>query len=206
MDKTAFFKLSYGVFLLATQTDEKINACITNTCMQVASDPVRVCISCLNKNLTCEMIKKSGFFALSVLDMTCPYETIRHFGMQSGRDVDKFDGMELSLTSNGLPYLPWCSCAVISCKVISMEDLGTHTVFIAEVTDAEVLSSEAPMTYAEYQEKVKPKAAVKTQNRKIVAWKCKICGYIYEGSELPSQYLCPLCGHDASDFEPVYES
>lgn len=207
MDKKALYDLSYGVFMLATKADGKVNGCITNTCMQVASDPVRVAIACINGNLTTELIKKSGVFSLTMLDMTCSYDTIKHFGMQSGRDVDKFEYLELPEDVNGVPYMDWSACAMLSCHVLEYTDLGSHTLFIAVVDDAKKLGTEPPLTYAYYQSDVKPRPAkpaeAKTGN-KIVGWRCTICKYVYEGAELPKDYVCPVCGHDASDFEPIY--
>ncbi|MBR1691943.1 MAG: flavin reductase [Lachnospiraceae bacterium] len=205
MDKKALYSLSYGVFMLSTKAGEKVNGCITNTCMQVANSPTRVAISVLNTNYTCDLIKQSGVFALSILDQTVTFETIKFFGFRSGRDVNKFEDLTPPVDENGVPYLGWKACALISCKVLSSQDLGSHTLFIAEVTDAKVLSENAPLTYADYQSKVKPKPEKKAEDKKIIGWRCKICNYVYEGSELPADFICPLCGHDAEDFEPVYE-
>ena len=204
MDIKALYSISYGIFMLSASWEGKTNGCITNTCMQVASDPTRVAISCINANYTCELLKKSGVFALSILDQTCNFELIKHFGMQSGRKVDKFEGMILPKDCNGLPYLGWGACAVLSCHVVDSKDLGSHTLFIAEIDDAVRLNDKAPMTYAFYQSDVKPKTVKPAEEKKIIGWRCRICGYLYEGAELPADYLCPLCGHDASDFEPVY--
>lgn len=205
MDKKALYQLTYGVFLLTTKAGDKVNGCITNTCIQVANAPTRVAISVLNTNYTCDLIKESGVFALSLLDNTIMFQTIKHFGMQSGRDVDKFDGLTLPTDVNGVPYLSWQTCAVISCKVVESTDLGSHTLFIAEVVDAKLLNDHAPLTYAEYQANVKPKPQEVKKEKKIVGWRCKICNYVYEGSELPADFTCPLCGHDKDDFEPIYE-
>lgn len=204
MDIKALFKLSYGVFMLSTKSGDKVNGCITNTCMQVASNPTRVAISVLNTNYTCDLLKESGVFALSILDETVTFETIKYFGFQSGRDVDKMSEIPLPTDINGIPYLGWQTCSVISCRVISKEDLGSHTLFIAEVEDAVLINDHAPLTYADYQSKVKPKPAKKTEDKKITGWRCKICKYVYEGSELPADFSCPLCGHGAEDFEPIY--
>ena len=206
MDKKALYNLTYGVFMLSTKAEGITNGCITNTCIQVANSPTRVAISVINANYTCELIKKSGVFALSMLDKTCTFETIKHFGFQSGRDVDKFADITPPVDKNGIPYLGWQSCAVLSCKVVSSQDLGSHTLFIAEVEDAVLLSDNAPLTYADYQNDVKPKPEEKKTDKKIVGWRCKICNYVYEGSELPKDFTCPLCGHSAEDFEPIYES
>ena len=226
MDNKALYNLSYGVFLLGTktesgsQTGEKINACITNTCFQAANSPTRIAISVIKQNLTCSMIQESGVFALSVLDSTCTFETIKRFGYQSGRETDKFSGFEYETAANGCPYIAKEACSVLEAKVCSSTDLGTHMLFIAEVTDARVLSENAPLTYADYQSHVKPKTGASGaagsasgsgagssagEQKKIKGWRCKICGYVYEGAELPADFLCPLCGHPAEDFEPVYE-
>lgn len=205
MDNKALYNLSYGVFMLSTKAGDITNGCITNTCMQVANTPTRVAISVINANYTCELIKKSGVFALSMLDQTCTFETIKHFGFQSGRDVDKFADIQLPADGNGIPYMGWQACAVLSCKVVSSQDLGSHTLFIAEVEDAKVLNENSPLTYADYQSKVKPKPEAKAKDKKIVGWRCKICNYVYEGSELPADFNCPICGHGPEDFEPIYE-
>lgn len=206
MDNTALFKLSYGVFMLATKSGDVTNGCITNTCIQVANNPTRIAIAVLNTNYTCDLIKESGVFAVSLLDSTCTFETIKHFGFQTGREVDKFEGMQLPTDLNGVPYLGWQTCAVISAKVVSSQDLGSHTLFIAEVQDAKRLSENGPLTYADYQDHVKPKPKkVEPSDKKIVGWRCKICKYEYKGSELPKDFLCPLCGHGPEDFEPIYE-
>lgn len=205
MDNKALFKLSYGIFMLATKDGEKINGCITNTCIQVANDPTRVVISVLNSNYTCDLIKNSGVFAISILDKNCTFDTIKHFGYQSGRDVDKFADINASFDENGIPYLTENVSSVVTGKVLEKHELGTHTLFIAEVTDARMITGEAPLTYDYYQSNVKPKPAAVNAEKKIKAWRCKICGYIYEGSDLPKDFVCPLCGHGAEDFEPVYE-
>ncbi len=205
MDKTALFSLSYGVFLLSSKDAGRNNACITNTAMQVASNPERIAISCINSNLTCEMIKNSGFFNLSILDSTCTYDLIERFGMHSGRDLDKFEGFNLKADKNGAYYLDKYTCAVLVCRVTESKDLGSHTLFIAEIEDAFKVSSEPPLTYADYHAKVKPKPQKPAEDKKIIGWKCKICGYYYEGAELPADFVCPWCSHPADDFEPVYE-
>lgn len=205
MDNKALFKLSYGVFVLSSKSGDKVNACITNTCIQVANDPVRIAISVLNTNLTCDYIKDSGVFSVSVLDKTCIFDTIKHFGMQSGRDVNKFEGVKLPIDLNGIPYLPWSTNSVLSAKVLESIDLGTHTLFIAEVEDMKVLSDNEPLTYADYHKDIKPKPQKIDEKKKIVGWKCKICGFVYEGEKLPEDFVCPLCGHSADDFEPIYE-
>ena len=190
--------------MLSTKAGDKVNGCITNTCMQVASNPTRLAISVLNTNYTCDLIKESGIFALSILDQTVTFESIKYFGYQSGRDVDKMGGLVLPTDINGVPYMGWQTCAVISCKVISSQDLGSHTLFVAEVVDAKLINNNAPLTYADYQNNVKPKPEKKRDDRKVVGWRCKICKYVFEGSELSADFSCPLCGHGPEDFEPIY--
>ena len=154
MNNKALYNLSYGVFVLGAKAGEKINACITNTCIQVANNPTRVAISVINGNYTCDLVKEGGVFCLTLLDESCTMETISHFGYQSGRDVDKFELFQPELDKNGAPYISWHSCAYLSCRVIESKDLGSHTLFIAEVEDAQVLSDMAPLTYAYYQSEI----------------------------------------------------
>lgn len=155
MDNKALYKLTYGIFMVSSRMEQKISGCITDTCIQVAVSPARIVISCMNSNYTCEIIKESGYFALSILDQTCSFATICHFGFQSGRKVDKFANMKILIDMNGLPYLVDECCAVLSCKVIQSIDLHSHTLFIAEVQDAKVLNSTLPLTYLDYQTKLK---------------------------------------------------
>ena len=205
MDPKALYSLSYGVFVLATRTKDKMNGCITNTCMQVASNPNKIAIAVINQNLTCEMIKESKVFTISILEQKTSFDTIKYYGMQSGRDVDKFFGDFINVNGIEVPYLSWSTCSLLACHVTEMHDLGSHTLFIAELDDAIKLSDNAPLTYAYYQSNIKPKPEAPTLDKKIIGWRCRICGFVYEGATLPEDYLCPLCGHDASDFEPIFE-
>ena len=200
MDNRAMYTLSYGLFLLSAQADGFDNACIINTACQVTSTPNRLTIAVNNANFTTGMIEKSGAFNLSVLDETAPFSVFEHFGFRSGRDGSKLDGVEYARSENGLMYLTEMSNAFLSGKVIQTLDYGTHTVFIADVTEAKVLESAPSMTYAYYFDHVKPKPNNLTTPH---GWVCKICGYIYEGDELPADYICPLCKHGAEDFERV---
>ena len=199
MDKKALYNLSYGVFMLATRSGNVVNGCITNTCIQVANNPVRIAISVLNSNYTCDLIKESGIFTLSLLDQTCSFETIRHFGFQSGRTADKFAGQKVNRSGNGLVFLDKYINAFMSLKVEQYVDLGTHGMFICSVTEARVMSDQETMTYTYYQNNVKPKP--ETEGKK--GFVCKVCGYVYEGDELPEDIICPLCKHGAVDFEPI---
>ena len=204
MNILALNNLSYGVFVLGTNNEENLNACIINTSIQVTVNPVQFIVTSINENKTCEMLKKSKTFALSVLDKTCTFDTIRHFGYQSGRKVDKFANFPYSLDVNGNPYLKSQVCSVISGKITSSIDLGTHTLFIADVQDAIITSDNPPLTYADYQNEIKPKQTLNPE-KKIVGWRCKICGFEIMEKDLSKDFICPVCGHTFEDFEPIYE-
>ncbi len=197
MDNNALFKLSYGLFVLTARQGDKDNGCIINTAMQITDIPKQIVI-CVNKeNLTHDMVLATGQFNISVLSEEAVFWVFQHYGFQSGRDVDKFAMIPEARTENGIRYMEGSSNGVISGKVISTVDCGTHTMFIAEVVDAKVLSDAPSMTYQYYFDHVKPKP----QPAKKTSWVCKICGYVYEGEELPADYVCPWCKHGPEDFE-----
>ena len=200
MDTKVFQKLSYGLYLLTVHENGRDNGCIVNTLMQVTSEPLAAVV-CVNKrNLTCEMLLRTGEFNVSVLDAGAPYPLFERFGLQSGRDADKFSGFSsVSRSKNGILRLTECANAFASFKVLSSEDIGTHILFRAELTDAGVISSLESLTYAKYHSDVKPKPAPVQK----AGWRCTVCGYIYEGETLPPDFECPLCGHGASDFERI---
>ena len=203
MNKKAMHNLSYGLFVLTTRIGEKDNGCIINTAAQVTSSPNRISITVNKDNLTHDMIRCSGAFNLSVLSEKAGFEIFRHFGFQSGRKADKFEGYTACKRSaNGLCYITGGTNAFFSARVEQTIDLGTHTMFIASVEDMEVLSADPSATYAYYQASIKPKPEQKGSQEKTV-WRCTVCGYVYEGEELPSDFVCPLCRHPASDFEKV---
>ena len=203
MNKKAMHNLSYGLFVLTTRIGEKDNGCIINTAAQVTSSPNRISITVNKDNLTHDMIRCSGAFNLSVLSEKAGFEIFRHFGFQSGRTADKFEGYTACKRSaNGLCYITGGTNAFFSARVEQTIDLGTHTMFIASVEDMEVLSADPSATYAYYQSSIKPKPEQKGSQGKTV-WRCTVCGYVYEGGELPSDFVCPLCKHPASDFEKV---
>lgn len=203
MDKKAMYKLSYGLFVLTSAFEGKDNGCIINTGIQVTSEPNRISIAVNKANFTKELVEKSGKFNLSILSEAASFETFRHFGFQSGRDVSKFDAYQDCRRSlNGLYYITAGTNAYISATVEQTVDLGSHMMFIAAVDDMEVLSEVPSATYAYYQSEIKPKPDQKTSSGKT-AWRCTVCGYIYEGEELPADFICPLCKHPASDFEKI---
>ena len=195
MDNKALFKLSYGLFVLTAREGEKDNGCIINTAIQLTGSPCRISIAVNKSNYTHDMVLRTGVFNVSVLTEEATFWVFRHYGFQSGRDTDKFAGIPENRTENGLRYIDGCTNAVLSGKVVQTVDCGTHTLFIAEVTDAKVLSNDNSVTYQYYFDNIKPKPEKKK------GWVCKICGYVYEGEELPADFVCPLCKHGAEDFE-----
>lgn len=200
IDPTAMHKLSYGLFVLSTALNGKDNGCIINTAIQVTDNPKRLLFAVNKQNYTNEMLKQSGVFALSVLSEETPFAVFEHFGFQSGRDAEKFIGEPLRC-ANAVAYVGGVANAVFAGKIESWQDVGTHTVFIAEVEEAKVLSSVPSVTYAYYFANIKPKPQPKAETKK--GYVCKICGYVYEGESLPEDFVCPLCKHPASDFEPL---
>ena len=200
IDNTAFYKLSYGLFVLSAKDGAKDNACIVNTVIQISDSPKTIAVAINKNNYTHDMVKKTGVFNASVIDESAPFSVFEKYGFKSGRDTDKFTLSDLeNRASNGIVYEKDNVCAVFSAKVIATQDCSTHTLFIAEVTESSVLSDIAPMTYAYYFANVKPKPQTQKKN----GWVCKICGYVYEGETLPADFTCPLCKHGADDFEPL---
>lgn len=204
MDNTALFNISYGLYVVQTSFNGKNNGCIINTCNQIANSPTRVAVSLINDNYTTELLKQSKVCKISILDKTATYDFIKIFGLNSGRNIDKYRYACSTVDENGIRYTDSHSCSLLTCKVIEAHDYDSHTLFILEVIDAVKTSDNEPITYSYYQNNLKPKISIDT-TRKIKAWRCKICGYIYEGETLPDKFTCPLCGHSASDFEPIYE-
>lgn len=201
MDEKVMQKLSYGLFVCTAKDGDKDNGCIINTVTQVASSPNRISISVNKQNYTHDMILKTKEFNVSILSEDAKFETFQHFGFQSGRDVDKMVSIEFSRSDNGIAYIANQTNAFISGKVIQTIDLGSHTLFIADVVDGAILNEVPSATYAYYFAHIKPKP----QATKKKGWVCTICGYIYEGDPLPEDFICPVCKHPASDFKPLEE-
>ena len=188
-DPKAMYALSYGLFVLTARRGEQDNGCIINTGIQVTSQPNRVLIAVNKSNFTHDMILETGAFNLSVLTEKAGFSLFQRFGFQSGRDTDKFRGFDrVQRTENGL---------------LAVTDLGTHTLFVADVTDGDTLSREPSATYAYYQANIKPRPAAPAAEGGKKRWVCTVCGYIYEGETLPADFICPICKHPASDFEPA---
>ena len=203
LDPTALFTLSYGLYVLTAREDGRDCGCIVNTVTQLTENPTRIALSVNKQNFTCEVIRRTGLFNVSVLTEAAPMDLFRHFGFQSGRDVDKFAGRTDPVSENGLRYIGGPANALISGKVEQAIDCGTHMLYIALVTEARKLSDAPSMTYAYYFANVKPKPQPKPAEKPRRGFVCRICGYFYEGDELPPDFICPLCKHGAADFEPV---
>lgn len=204
MDPKAMFKISYGLYVLSAREGEKDNACIINTLMQVTSSPNRVTIAVNKQNYTHDLIARTGIFTVSMLSQSAPFAVFQRFGFQSGRSADKFAGLDgVARAENGLLRLTENVSAYLSGSVVSSLDLGTHTLFLADVTEAETLSEEPGVTYTYYQEFIKPRPVI--EKVKISGYRCLICGYVYEGETLPEDFVCPICKHGAADFEKIEE-
>ena len=199
MDPKALFNIPYGLFMLSANAQGRDNACIVNTVMQVTDNPRRVAVAVNKANHTHDMIADTGIFTASVLTELTPFSIFERFGFKSGRDTDKFlDFDGAARGQNGLLYLTGYANAAIEARVAMSFDLGTHTMFVGDVTDAVVLSDCPSVTYSYYQEHIKPKPQPKQKG-----YVCRICGYIYHGDVLPADFICPLCKHGVDDFEPL---
>lgn len=197
MDPKALFNITYGLYLLTARKHGKDNGCIINTAVQLTENPTQIAVTVIKRNMTHDMIRDTGAFNLSTLTTDADFELFRRFGMQSGRDADKFSGFPHAERSGNTIYRLTQSTNMFLSAVVTQEiDLGSHTMFIAEVTDAQVLSDAPACTYSYYQSHIKP-AAKKAEKKQ---WECVVCGYIYEGEEVPDDYLCPLCHHGKEDF------
>ncbi len=201
MELNALFNIGYGLYVASTEFEGKDNACIVNTVMQLTSgEPCKIGVAINKNNYTAELLQKSKRLNISILTQNAPFEVYKQFGFQSGRSIDKFDGISgIKRANNGVLYLSENVNSVISAYVQQEIDLGTHMLFIATITDAKVLSKDPSVTYAYYHQNVKPKPQ-KTEKH---GWRCKICGYIYEGEELPPDFICPWCKHGVADFEKI---
>ena len=199
-DKAALFKISYGLYVITSNDGKKDNGFIGNTVAQVAGDPQIIAVGINKANYSHDVIKEPGIMNVNCLDITAPFAIFQQFGFQSGRNVDKFAGCpDLPRTDNGLVFLTKNINSVISLKVESYMDMGSHGLFLCSVVESRVMNDKESMTYNYYQSNVKPKP----QPTKKKGFVCKVCGYIYEGDVLPADFICPLCKHGAEDFEPL---
>ena len=234
LNQNALFQIGYGLYLVAANENGKDNACIVNTVMQVTQNPIRLLVSVSNQNLTHDMIKNTGKLTVSVLTEKTPFAVYSHFGYQSGKTVDKFEDFEdVTRCANGCYRLNRNSSAYFCGTVCDSFVLDTHTMFLVDVTDADIVSTQTPVTYDFYQKQVKQpykpvakKGSVQanktgesadageesgtngatadgTEGTITNSYVCKICGYVYEGESLPEDYICPICKHGAADFEQI---
>nr|WP_330404717.1 flavin reductase [Pseudobutyrivibrio ruminis] len=207
MDTKAMFKLSYGLFVCTAVQGSKINGCIINTAIQAASEPNTITVAINKANYTHDMVKATGVCNVSVISEAANFDLFKHFGFQSGRDVDKFadyPAADYKTAENGVPYITAGTNAYFSLKVKDTVDLGSHTLFICEPTAMEVLTSVPSCTYSYYQDNIKPKPeAVGTTPKGETIWRCRICGYEWVGEELPDDFICPICKHPKADFEKI---
>ena len=208
MNNKAMYKLSYGLFVCTAVQGDKKNGCIINTAVQVASEPNTISFAVNKANFTHDMIMDAKECNISVISKDASFELFKHFGFQSGRDVDKFgadfSASDYKMAENGIPYIVKGTNAYFSLKVRDTVDLGSHTLFIAEPVAMDVLSDASSCTYEYYQSDIKPKPEKvgSTPSGKTV-WRCKICGYEWEGEELPDDFICPVCKHPKADFEKI---
>ncbi|MCR5782074.1 MAG: flavin reductase [Clostridia bacterium] len=198
-DLTALFKIGYGLYVVTSNDGNRDNGLIVNTVSQVTSSPNRVAVTINKENYSHHVIRQTGIMNVNCLSVEAPFRVFENFGFRSGRTIDKFKDAEKLRSDNGLVFLPKYINSFMSLKVEDYVDLGTHGMFICSVTEARVISDKETMTYTYYQNNVKPKP--QTEGKK--GYVCKICGYVYEGEELPDDFICPLCKHGAADFEPI---
>ena len=197
-DSKSLYQLGYGLYVLTVRDGDRDNGCIVNTVMQVTSTPPVVAVVVNKQNYTCGLIRKTGALNINSLTESTPFEVFRHFGYQSGRDADKFAGCSPERSGNGLVILPEYARGFISLAVERELDLGTHIQFLCTPTEGKLLSGAETLSYSYYQKNIKPRPQTKKKG-----FVCRICGYVYEGSTLPEDYICPLCKHGAADFDPL---
>jgi len=205
MQKEVLFNLGYGLYVLTANWAGKDNGCIVNTVMQVADKPTTLMISVNKNNYTNEMIFETLKFNISIISEKADFELFKHFGFQSGRTVNKFANYEnAKRAANGILYVTEGTNSYISAKVTKTVDMGSHTVYFAEITDGEVLNDDKSVTYAYYHSNIKPQAPKKEEKEDDGTKKyvCTICGYVHEG-ELPEDFICPLCKHGVDAFKEV---
>ncbi len=199
IDNTALFSIGYGLYIVSTNDGERDNGCVVNTVSQSAGTPLTVTVSINKSNLTHDTAKKTGKMNVNCLTTSTPFSVFENFGFRSGRDADKFENIPSWRGENGLLFLRDNVNSVMSLEVRDYVDLGSHGLFICDVTAAHVISKDESLTYAYYHKYVKPKPAAPKKKGYV----CKICGYVYEGDPLPADFVCPLCKHGAEDFEPL---
>ncbi len=199
IDSKALFKIGYGLYVVTSRDGDKDNGLIVNTVTQLTDTPLRVAVNINKLNYSHDIVKKTGVLNVNCLNIEAPFSIFQEYGFVSGRDKNKFEGKEIVRSANGVAVLTNYVNSVISLKVDQYVDLGTHGMFICSVTESKVINNVETMTYNYYQANVKPKP----QPTKKKGYVCKVCGYVYEGDELPEDIVCPLCKHGAADFEEI---
>lgn len=229
MDPKTLHKISYGLYIICSKDGEKINGQIANALFQVTSKPQTIAVSINKQNLTHKFIKKSKYFTVSILSEKAPLTFIGNFGFKSGRDINKFENVQYRIGKNNIPIVTDYTLAYLEVKLINTIEVGSHTIFIGNVEDSEILSKEKPMTY-EYYHKVNggysPKTAptysetvdkeIKKEVKKMDKYVCKVCGYVYDPNkgdpengvepgtkfeDISDDWVCPVCGASKTDFE-----
>ena len=198
-DLTALFNIGYGLYVVTSRDEGRDNGLIVNTVTQVTNTPNRVAVTINKDNYSHHIIRKTGILNVNCLDVTAPFSVFENFGFRSGRTADKLEGIEELRSSNGLRFLPRHINSFMSLQVESYVDLGTHGMFICSVTEARICGNRSTMTYSFYLDHVKPKPETEGKQGFV----CKVCGWVYEGDELPEDILCPICKHGAADFEEI---
>ncbi|MBD8960476.1 MAG: MBL fold metallo-hydrolase [Clostridiales bacterium] len=198
-DLSALFKIGYGLYVVTSNDGKRDNGLIVNTVTQVTNSPNRIAVAINKENYSHHVIRQTGVMNINCLSEDAPFSVFETFGFVSGRNADKFANCTPLRADNGLVFLPRYINAFMSLRVEQYVDLGTHGLFICSITEARVISDAPSMTYAYYQEHVKPKP--ETEGKK--GFVCKVCGYVYEGDTLPEDFICPLCKHGAADFEEI---
>ena len=199
LDPKALFKIGYGLYVVTSKDGKKDNGCIVNTVSHLTDSPLRVAVNINKLNYTHDIVKKTGVLNVNCLNNEAPFSVFQSYGFRSGRDADKFEGVDVIRSENGLVVLPNYINAFISLKVDNYVDLGTHGMFICSVTESKIINNIETMTYNYYQANVKPRPDAEKKKGFV----CKVCGYVYEGDTLPEDIVCPLCKHGAADFEEI---
>ncbi|MEG2595392.1 MAG: flavin reductase [Ruthenibacterium sp.] len=206
IDSKALSKMSYGLYLVSAHSGDQTGGCVVNTVSQVTVSPVQLTVAINKENATTNLVKTSGFFAVTVLSQSATMELIGKFGFQSSKEVDKFAGYKTCTDENGVPYVCEQAVARFSCKVVNCVDLGTHLLFVGEVIAAEILDEQIPMSYAYYHTvkngKTPPKASV-YQEEQAKGYRCKICGYVLNADIVPKDFVCPICGRGPEELEKI---
>ena len=198
-DLNALFNIGYGLYVVTSNDGKKDNGLIVNTVSQVTNTPNQIAVTINKENYSHHIINQTGIMNVNCLSVDAPFSVFETFGFQSGRNVNKFENYTPNISDNGLVFLPRYINSFMSLKVEQYVDLGTHGMFICSITELRVINNLETMTYTYYQNNVKPKP--KTEGKK--GYVCKVCGYVLESDTLPDDYICPLCKHGASDFEPI---